>query len=77
MEALTFAYATHEDRFVINCKIRAFISQQRAKMAPFRLVPDGFRHLSIEILYDPALARAAKADLGLRLSRLCSACYAA
>ena len=44
-------------------------------MAPFRLVPDDFRPLSIEILSDRALGRAAKAGLRLRLSRLSSPCY--
>ena len=45
-------------------------------MAPFRLVPDDFRRVSIEILSDRALERAAKAGLRLRLSRLSSPCYA-
>ena len=44
-------------------------------MAPFRLVPDDFRRLSIEILSFRALGRAAKAGLRLRLSRLSYPCY--
>ena len=77
LEALTFAHATHEESFVISWKIMYFIPQQRAKIAPFRPVADGFRRLSIEILYDRALWRAAKAGPRLRFSRLSSACYAA
>ncbi len=74
---VVFAHATHEPSFAISCKIMVFTQHQRAKMGPFRLVPDGFGRRSIEILYDPALGRAAKAGLGLRLCRLSSACYAA
>ena len=70
-----FAHAPHEDYFVFYCKIRHFTPQKGAKMTPFRLLPDDFRPLSIEILSDFALGRAAKAGLRLRLSRLSSACY--
>ena len=45
-------------------------------MAQFRLGPDGFMRVSIEILSFRALARAAKASRRLRLSRLSSPCYA-
>ena len=48
----------------------------RAKMAPFRLVPDDFGQVSIEILSDGALGRPTKAGLRLRLSRLSSPCFA-
>ena len=51
MEALTFAHATHEDRFVSNWNIIIFIPQRRAKMTPFRPAPDGFGRVSLEILY--------------------------
>ena len=45
-------------------------------MALFRLVSDGFGRVSIEILYDRALGRTAKAGLRLRLSQSSSPCYA-
>jgi hypothetical protein len=40
--ALFLLRATHEDSFVIGCKLMNFIPQWRAKMAPFRPVRDGF-----------------------------------
>jgi hypothetical protein len=45
-------------------------------MAPFRPVPDGFRRVSIEILYSIALGRPAKARLCFGFSKLSSPCYA-
>jgi hypothetical protein len=77
MVALTLAHATHEDRFVISWNIIIFIPGQRIRMAPFRLVPDHFKPLSLEILYSAALGRAIKAVLRLRLSRFFSSCYVA
>jgi hypothetical protein len=44
-------------------------------MAPFRLVPDGFGRVSLEILYDRALGRPANAGLRFRLSRLSAPCF--
>ena len=70
-----FAHATHEVYFGITWKITPFTLQERARMAPFRLVPDGFRRASIEILYDRAVGRTARAGFRLRFSRLLSSCY--
>ena len=53
-----------------------FCTEIAAKMAPFSLLPGDFRRVSIEILYDRALGRTAKAGLRLRLSPLSSPCYA-
>ncbi len=69
-DALTFAHATHEDRFVSRWNIMIVIPQWRARTAPFRPVWDGFGRQSLEILYSTALGRPAKAGLRLRLSRL-------
>ena len=84
---VNFAHATHEDPFVINCTIRITCPQQRAKMAPFRLVPGGFRRVSIEILYDRALGGPRKPVSGfgfpdcllpvMRLNREIAPCYLA
>jgi hypothetical protein len=71
-----FAHATHEDYVVIDWKIRLFTPQERTKMAPFRLLPGDVRRVSIEILYDHALQRAAKAGIRLRHYRLPPPCNA-
>jgi hypothetical protein len=52
-----------------------FVPQLRAKIAPFRLIQGDFRPLSIEILSDRALERAAKAGFRRWFSRLSSRCY--
>jgi hypothetical protein len=52
-----------------------FIPRRLAKIAPFRPVPDGFRRVSIEILYSIALGRAAKGVSGFGFPGLPSPCY--
>jgi hypothetical protein len=59
-DALTFAHATHEDRFVTSWNIMIVIPQWRARTAPFRPVWDGFGRLSLEILYSTAHGRPRK-----------------
>jgi hypothetical protein len=65
-----------EEYFVSNWKIMRFTLPDRAKMAPSRLARDDFRGVSLEILYDRALGRTAKAGLRLRFSPSFSLCYA-
>jgi hypothetical protein len=75
--ACYFAHATHDDYFVNNWKIMTFTPKKRAKTTPFRLVPDDFRQVSLEILNDRARSGPRKQLSGLRFSPLFSPCYVA